>query len=224
MAVDARFMEAITSFIDAIISGLGTFARNVAESTGYFGIIVTMALESACIPLPSEVVMPLGGAFAQQGILNFWGVVFAGTAGNLIGSILAWWVGLKGGRPFIEKYGRYVLLSEHSLQTAERWFARHGESTVFFSRMLPIVRTFISLPAGIGKMPFRRFCLFTFIGAIPWNWLLTFLGFKLGEGWEEKYSKYYHEFQAVIAVLIVIGFVWFIWHHVRGRIKPKTNK
>jgi membrane protein DedA with SNARE-associated domain len=215
-------IEGIKSFIDYVISGLGNIALSILAATGYLGIIITMALESACIPLPSEVVMPFSGALAAEGRFDFWAVVFCGTIGNLIGSILAWWVGLKGGRPFIERYGRYVLLSEHSLETAERWFSRYGEVTVFFSRMLPIVRTFISLPAGIGKMPFGRFCLFTFIGAIPWNWLLTWIGFKVGAEWDTKYSKYYHDFQIVIAVLIVVGFVWFVVHHFKGRIKPKS--
>ena len=217
-------MEAILTFIDVVITGLGNFALGIVEALGYWGIIITMALESACIPVPSEVVMPAGGVLVNEGVFNFWDVVFAGTIGNLIGSIIAWWGGLKGGRPFIERYGRYILLSEHSLVTAERWFARYGEATVFFSRMMPIIRTFISLPAGIGKMPFRRFCLLTFVGSIPWNWLLTYLGYKLSEGWEEKYSKYYHDFQLVIAILIVIGVVWFIWHHVKGRIKPKNTE
>jgi membrane protein DedA with SNARE-associated domain len=215
-------ITAIKSFVDWVITGLGSIAMSILLATGYLGIIITMALESACIPLPSEVVMPFSGALAAKGEFDFWAVVFCGTIGNLIGSILAWWVGLRGGRPFIEKYGRYILLSEHSLDTAERWFSKYGEVTVFFSRMLPIVRTFISLPAGIGKMPFFRFCFFTFIGAIPWNWLLTYIGFKVGEGWEEKYSKYYHDFQLVIAVIIVGGFIWFIAHHVKGRIKPKA--
>lgn len=209
--------------LEQIITALGNFSLGILEATGYWGIIITMALESACIPLPSEVVMPFSGALAFKGVFSFWAVVFAGTIGNLIGSILAWYVGLKGGRPFIERYGRYILLSEHSLDTAEKWFSKYGEATVFFSRMLPIVRTFISLPAGIGKMPFLRFCLFTFIGAIPWNWLLTYIGFKVGENWEELYGKYFDKAHYVIFAVILIGFIWFIWHHVKGRIKPKAK-
>ena len=209
--------------IEQIITALGNFSLGILEATGYWGIIITMALESACIPLPSEIVMPFSGALAAKGVFSFWAVVFAGSIGNLIGSTLAWYVGLKGGRPFIERYGRYILLSEHSLHTAERWFSKYGEAIVFFSRMLPIIRTFISLPAGIGKMPFFRFCIFTFIGAVPWNWLLTYIGYKLGEGWEDKYGKYFHEAQYIIAGLIIIGLIWFIWHHVKGRIKPKAK-
>jgi membrane protein DedA with SNARE-associated domain len=215
-------LESVLNIIEAIISWLGNLALSIVEACGYYGIIITMALESACVPLPSEVVMPLGGALVAKGVYGFWAVVFAGTVGNLIGSITAWWVGLKGGRPFIERYGRYILLSAHDLERAERWFAKYGEATVFFSRMLPIVRTFISLPAGIGKMPLWRFCIFTFIGAIPWNWFLTYIGFKVGEQWDEKYSKYYHEFQYVIAALILIGIIWFIWHHVKGRMRSKS--
>jgi membrane protein DedA with SNARE-associated domain len=209
--------------IESILTALHNFAVWVFNTTGYLGIVITMALESACIPIPSEVVMPLGGAHAATGGFNFWLVVAAGTLGNLIGSIAAWWVGLKGGRPLIERYGRYILLSDHSLRTAERWFARHGEVTVFFSRMMPIIRTFISLPAGIGKMRLSRFCIYTVLGAIPWNWLLTWVGFEVGLNWEEKYGKYFHSFQKLIAVVIIIGFVWFVWHHVRGRIRPKPK-
>lgn len=209
--------------IETIIEALSNFALWIFDVTGYWGIIITMALESACIPLPSEVVMPYAGALAFQGHFSFWSVVFAGTIGNLIGSWIAWYVGLKGGRPFIERYGRYILLSEHTLETAEKWFNKYGEATVFFSRMLPIIRTFISLPAGIGKMPFWRFSVFTFIGAVPWNWLLTYLGYKLGEGWEDKYGKYFHEAQYIIAGIILLGIIWFIWYHVKGRIKPKTT-
>jgi len=209
--------------IETIIEALSNFALWIFDVTGYWGIIITMALESACIPLPSEVVMPYAGALAFKGLFSFWSVVFAGSIGNLIGSWIAWYVGLKGGRPFVERYGRYILLSEHSLETAEKWFTKYGEVTVFFSRMLPIVRTFISLPAGIGKMPFWRFSLFTFIGAVPWNLLLTYIGFKLGEGWEDKYGKYFDEAHHVIAGIIVVGIIWFIWHHLKGRIKPNAN-
>jgi membrane protein DedA with SNARE-associated domain len=216
-------IDGIKSSVGWITSGLGNFAMAILLATGYLGIVITMALESACIPLPSEVVMPFSGALAAKGDFSFWAVVLCGSLGNLIGSIIAWWVGMKGGRPFIERYGRYVLLSEHSLETAERWFSKHGEATVFFSRMLPIVRTFISLPAGIGRMPFAKFCFFTLIGAIPWNWLLTYIGFKLGEGWDTTYSHYYHDFQLVIAALILAGFAWFIVHHIRGRIMPKSE-
>ena len=121
----------------------------------------------------------------------------------------------------IIRYGRYILLSGHDLERAERWFARYGEATVFFSRMLPIIRTFISLPAGIGKMPVWRFSIYTFLGSVPWNLFLTWVGYELREDWDTKYSHLYHKFSLVIAVLIIIGIVWFIWHHVKGRVKPR---
>jgi len=205
--------------IHTLLSALAGFVIAVITYTSYWGIIFTMALESACIPLPSEVIMPFSGFLVSQGTLSFWLVIFAGTAGNLIGSLLAWWVGLKGGRPLIERYGRYILLSNHDLDRAERWFSRYGEATVFFSRMLPIVRTFISLPAGIGKMPLWRFCIYTFLGAIPWNWFLTMVGVKLGENWEDI-KQYFQRADIVIAVLLGIGIIWFIWRHMKGRLKP----
>ena len=204
--------------IDKILAALAGFVITVITYTSYWGIIFTMALESACIPLPSEVIMPFSGFLVSKGTLSFWPVIIAGTVGNLIGSLLAWWVGLKGGRPLIERYGCYLLLCRSDLDRAERWFSRYGEATVFFSRMLPIVRTFISLPAGIGKMPLWRFSIYTFLGAIPWNWFLATVGVKLGENWEEI-RGYFHNADIVIAVLLVMGIAWFIWHHVRGRIR-----
>jgi membrane protein DedA with SNARE-associated domain len=205
--------------IHKLLAALAGFVITVITYTSYWGIIFTMALESACIPLPSEVIMPFSGYLVSQGKLDFWMVIFAGTAGNLIGSLLAWWVGLKGGRPLIERYGRYILLTKHDLDRAERWFSRYGEVTVFFTRMMPIVRTFISLPAGIGKMPLWRFSVYTFLGAIPWNWFLATVGVKLGENWEDL-KQYFQRADIVIAALLLIGIAWFVRRHIKYRVKP----
>ncbi len=181
----------------------------LVQTLGHTGIFLGMLIESSNIPLPSEVIMPLGGYLAAIGKLNFWKVIFAGTLGNIVGSTISYYIGSYGGRPFIKKFGKYVLLSESHLDLADRWFKKHGESTVFFGRLLPVVRTFISLPAGISKMPFTKFIIFTAIGCIPWNWFLAWLGYKLGEnlGWVKPIL---HNFNYVIAALLAIGIFFFL--------------
>ncbi|TSC93579.1 MAG: snare associated golgi protein-like protein [Candidatus Berkelbacteria bacterium Licking1014_85] len=174
-------------------------------ATKYIGIFVLMVLESCGIPLPSEVTMPFSGYLVFQNQLNFWLVVFIGAFANLVGSLIAYAIGFYGGRPLIEKYGKYILLKKHDLQLAENWFAKWGRPTAFFSRMLPVVRTYISFPAGIAKMPIIQFSLYTFIGSLPWSWLLTLIGVKMGENWE-NIRQYFHI--ADIAILIII--IYFI--------------
>ena len=153
--------------IEAIITILSRFVIGTISAWGYTGILVTMAIESACIPLPSEIIMPFSGYLVTTGQFTMVGVTLAGALGNVVGSILAYYAGVWGGRPFVERYGPYMLLSHRDLETADRWFLKYGEAAVFFSRMLPVVRTFISLPAGIARMNFPRFVIFTFIGSIP---------------------------------------------------------
>ncbi len=140
---------------------VGSFIVNIISSLGYFGITILMALESACIPIPSEIIMPFSGFLVFAEKFSLWSVVLWGTIGNLIGSIIAYFVGYYGGRPLVEKYGKYILISHHELALADSWFQKYGGLSVFFSRLLPVVRTFISLPAGIARMPFLKFCLYT---------------------------------------------------------------
>jgi membrane protein DedA with SNARE-associated domain len=175
-----------------------------------------MVIESACIPLPSEVIMLYGGFQAEAGRLSFWWVVWAGVFGNLVGSLLTYWIGAKGGRQFLKRYGRYFLINEKHMDTADRWFAKYGELAAFFGRNLPVIRTFISLPAGIARMNFWKFTFYTFIGCIPWNLAMTFAGFKLGENWEtvEPYVKPFS--YGILGVLIVLV-LWFIFKNVRTR-------
>ncbi|HJY29369.1 MAG TPA: DedA family protein, partial [Pyrinomonadaceae bacterium] len=142
----AKIITILSGFIVATISALG-----------YGGIVLLMAIESACIPLPSEIIMPFSGYLVSTGELNLWGVAIAGAVGCVLGSLVAYWVGMYGGRPFIEKYGRYILLSRHDLDIADRWFAKHGEVIVFVSRLLPAIRTFIAFPAGVSRMNLPRF-------------------------------------------------------------------
>jgi len=202
------------SWASEILILLSDFVINTIELIGYWGIFLLMTLESACIPIPSEVIMPFSGFLASSGIFNFWWIVFLGSLGNLVGSLLAYWVGKTGGRILIEKYGRYFLVHPSELDHAQKWFASRGEATVFFSRMLPIVRTFISLPAGIAKMNLFRFSIYTFLGAIPFNLALTYIGFVLGENWENV-KKYFHGLDIIIVILLIGGVVWWIMRQIK---------
>jgi len=202
--------------ISAILSWLATLIISIISSTGYIGITLLMALESACIPIPSEVIMPFSGYLVSTGRFAFWQVVLWGAMGNLLGSAAAYWVGFYGGRRLVEKFGRYVLISEDDLALADRWFKKYGQIAVFFSRLLPVVRTFISLPAGIARMDFKKFCLYTVLGSLPWSFALAFVGLKAGENWD--YLKtYFHRFDIALVVLIIAGIAWWTWRHVHSR-------
>jgi len=183
---------------------------------GYWGIILLMALESATLPVPSEIVMPFAGFLVwEQGVMNLPGVILAGTIGCTLGSIAAYAVGYYAGRPVILRYGKYVLLSERHLVQAERWFARYGGKATFIARLLPIIRTVISLPAGISKMKFKPFVLYSFVGSLPWTAWLAYVGFWLGPNWEEIGSVF-----RGMDILVVVGavalIIWYV-HAVRKR-------
>ena len=174
--------------IDAVVI---PFLEALYERFGYIGVVIAMAIERAAIPLPSELILPFAGWSVSKGLTepltsspwSYWGAVIAGVVGNTLGSLASYAIGAYGGRPLVERYGKYVLISAHDLALADRWFARYGEATVFFSRMLPIVRTFISVPAGIARMPLWRFTLFSILGAVPWVMLLVWGGMQLGDHW-----------------------------------------
>ncbi len=184
------------------------FITQLISSWGYAGIFVTMTLESALIPIPSEVVIPFAGFLAYMGEMNIWLIVLVSSFANVTGSIIAYEIGKYLGRGFIERYGKYVLLNMKHLALIERWFDKFGSLTVLFSRMLPVVRTVNALPAGIGNMNFFKFCLYTFIGSIPWNLGLVLVGYLLKENWNilEKYSLYV-DILAILAVAVVIFFI-----------------
>jgi membrane protein DedA with SNARE-associated domain len=202
----AKIIEILSAFIVATISTLG-----------YGGVVLLMAIESACIPLPSEIIMPFAGYLVYKGQFNLWAVGVAGAVGCVIGSWVAYYVGLYGGRPLIEKYGRYVLLSSHDLDLADRWFARYGEVIVFASRLLPVVRTFIAFPAGIARMNITRFTVYTFLGSLPWCIGLAYVGQLLGEQWDknETLKTWFHRFDFLIGILIVLAVVWWVWRHIK---------
>ena len=180
-----------------------------------------MAIESACIPLPSEIIMPFSGYLVTTGQFTMLGVTLAGALGNVIGSIAAYYVGVWGGRPVVERYGPYVLLSRRDLDIADRWFARYGEAAVFVSRLLPVVRTFISLPAGVARMNFPRFVLFTFVGALPCCYSSQYIGVAMGERWDQL-REYFHEFDIVIGLALALAVAYFLWSHWPRR-QPKME-
>ncbi|MDP3998849.1 MAG: DedA family protein [bacterium] len=188
------------------------------SQVSYTGIFILMLLESALIPIPSEVTMLFSGFLASTGRFNFWLVVLAGAVGNLVGSWLAYWLGLWGEssvvRGLIRRFGKYVLISEEEFNRAEIWFNRYGEVIVFFSRILPVVRTFISLPAGIAKMNFWKFTIYTFIGSLIWSYFLTKIGFTLGANWAVL-ENYFRQFQYLIAGFLFIGIFWYALRKIR---------
>jgi membrane protein DedA with SNARE-associated domain len=183
---------------------------------GYQAIFVLMVLESACIPIPSEVTMVFGGFLVSRGELDFFWVAMIGTIANVIGSWIAYAVGYWGGRPLIERWGRYVFLRKHELDRAHDWFERHGEMAVFVSRLLPVIRTFISLPAGVARMPFGKFTLYTFLGCLPWTFALTWAGYALGNNWETV-LRYGEPITWAVAVACVGVIAWWVGKRYRAR-------
>ncbi len=197
-------------FLDPILLAI----KELVLSFGYFGVIVMMAIESANIPLPSEAIMPTAGFLVQQGKLNFHLSALAGAFGCLIGSIPSYLLGLYGGRPFLLKYGKYLLIKEKDLKLAEIWVDKFGDVTFFICRMLPVVRTFISFPAGVLKAHFGMFCLLTFVGSLLWCYCLTYIGIKFGENLE-AFVSIWHKFDIAIVLTCVILGSWYLYHHLK---------
>ena len=191
----------------------------VMTAGGYGGLALLMAVESACIPLPSEIILPFAGYLVSQGRMNLFLVATVGALGCNLGSAVAYAVGRYGGRPAIDRWGKYVLLRHHDLDLADRFFARFGAPAVLVGRMLPVVRTFIALPAGIGEMGQVRFHLYTFIGSWPWCFALAYVGMVLGERWASVpwLHTVFHYADIAIAALVVAAVVWFVWERRRRR-------
>ena len=203
--------------IGKIIELLSVFIVATISRLGYAGVVLLMAIESACIPLPSEIIMPFSGYLVYTGRFNLWAVGVAGAFGCVVGSLVAYWVGMYGGRPLIEKYGRYILLSSHDLDLADRWFDRFGEVIVFASRLLPAVRTFIAFPAGVARMNLKKFVIYTFAGSLPWCIGLAYVGQRLGEKWDKDptLKNLFHRFDFVIGIVLVIAVAWWVWRHIK---------
>ena len=208
--------EKILTILFAIIS-------HIVATTGYAGIAILMAIESACIPLPSELIMPFAGYLVFQGRFNLLWVATAGAIGCNLGSLAAYEIGCYGGRPLVERYGRWILMGQRELDWADRFFCRWGYLAVFIARLLPVIRTFIALPAGIARMPRARFHIYTFLGSWPWCLALAWLGMKLGENWRTL-GTYFHKFDAVIGVVLVVAILWFVWSHWQNRVGNQASQ
>jgi membrane protein DedA with SNARE-associated domain len=213
----AGLIGKLLAMIAKIITILSGFIVATISKMGYLGVVLLMAIESACIPLPSEIIMPFSGYLVSRGEMNLWGVGIAGAVGCVLGSLVAYWVGMYGGRPFIEKYGKYILLSRHDLDIADRWFAKYGEVIVFVSRLLPAIRTFIAFPAGVARMNLTRFVIYTFAGSLPWCLALAYVGQKLGEQWDkdDTLKTWFHRFDFLIGIAGVLFVTWWIWRHIK---------
>jgi membrane protein DedA with SNARE-associated domain len=206
----------VLAFIDQIVI---PFLQGLFDTVGYLGVTVAMAIESAMIPLPSELILPFAGFLVSDpsrveplthGAWGFWAVVVAATIGNTIGSLIAYAIGAWGGRPFLQRYGRYLLIRPHEIEIAERFFAKYGSATAFFSRLLPVVRTFISFPAGVARMPLGRFIVYSTAGAFLWSTILVYAGTVLGTNWVDIRHTL-QPFDMLIAVAFVGLVALFIW-------------
>lgn len=201
---------------EKIIVVLVQFITHVVHAGGYAGLVALMGIESACIPLPSEIIMPFAGYLAYLGHMNIYLAATAGAVGCNVGSVVAYWIGAKGGRPMVERYGHWVLMSHHDLDRMTHFFNKYGSITVLLARLLPVVRTFIAFPAGIAKMPQLRFHIYTFVGSWPWCYALAYVGMKLGEKWhtDPRFEEWFHRFHLAVEIALVAGIIWFVWSHL----------
>ncbi|MGE5270830.1 MAG: DedA family protein [Thiohalocapsa sp.] len=205
--------------LEHITGALAGFVIATIAAGGYLGIVLLMAIESACIPLPSEIIMPFSGYLASTGRFDLVLAATAGAAGCNLGSTIAYLAGRYGGRMFIERWGGIILISRRDLAAADRFFLRYGGVAVLIGRLLPVVRTFISLPAGIARLPLLRFQIYTFVGSWPWCFALAYVGYKLGEHWnsDPRLRAFMHRFDVVVLAFIVLAVAWYVWRHFHHR-------
>jgi len=201
--------------IDKILSGLSGLIIGTISALGYGGIVLMMAIESACVPLPSEVIMPFSGSLVASGRFGLNKVAIAGAVGCLLGSYVAYFAGAHGGRRFLERHGRWLLIAPHELEVADRFFEKWGSPAVFFSRLLPVVRTFIAFPAGVARMRLLPFTIYTLIGSYIWCLVLAYAGLKLGQHWKEL-APYFHRFDTAIGLLLAIGIGLLLYNRIKG--------
>ena len=204
-----------------LLISLGQFSIQVILFLGYPGILILMAMESMMVPLPSELVMPFAGFLASQGKLNLALIIVYSSLGSLLGSLLSYYIGKYGGYKLVLKYGKYLFLDAHDLEKTEQWFARRGSKTIFLSRFIPVVRHLISIPAGIGKMDLKKFCIYTIAGATLWNTILAYFGYILGKNWE-MVRKYMEFLSLPITIIVLVLGIFMIYRHVRH--KKSTGK
>ena len=209
--------------IEHILSVLAGFVIAVISAGGYLGIALLMAIESACIPLPSELIMPFAGYLVSTGEFNIWLAATAGALGCNLGSIVAYEAGKRGGRPFVERWGKYLLIGPDELDAADRFFARWGSAAVLIGRLLPVIRTFIAFPAGVARMRLLPFHLYTFVGSWPFCFALALVGRELGERWnsDPRLKAAFHQLDAVILGVLVIAVALYIWHRINGLRKSR---
>jgi membrane protein DedA with SNARE-associated domain len=207
--------------IQGILGALAAFIVATISALGLGGIVAMMAIESACIPLPSEVIMPFAGYLVSLGHFSLIAAATAGAIGCNLGSAIAYAVGQYGGRPFVERWGGYLLITRQDLDWSERFFARFGGLAVFIGRLLPVVRTFIALPAGVARMPLVKFHLYTFVGSWLWCFALAYIGMKLGKAWDSDPTLHsiMHRFDTVIVALLAVAIALYIWRHLRHRVR-----
>jgi len=214
----AILAETMSEHILAALAGL---IISIISGSGYFGVVLLMAIESSCIPLPSEIIMPFAGYVlaASQGKL-LW-IATAGAIGCNLGSLPPYWLGAWGGRPAVERFGRFILLNRHDLDRTEHFFQKYGGLTVLVGRLLPVVRTFIALPAGIARMPQMRFHLYTFLGSWPWCYVLAYVGMKLGSKWntDPRFQAIFHRFHLAVEVVLLALIIWFVSSHWKNRMR-----
>ncbi|MBU6447636.1 DedA family protein [Patescibacteria group bacterium] len=202
--------------LNHLLSGITSFVVNAISSGGYIAIAALMVIESAAVPLPSEVIMPFSGYLAATGRFSLLGVALAGAIGSLIGSLVLYFIGSIGGRPLVEKYGKYILINEADLQRADRFFARYGSFSNFIARVVPIVRTFISFPAGLSKSEIKRFMTGSFAGSFIWSLFLGWIGLVLGQNWQQL-RAYFHGLDILVVLLAAVVLVWYIRKHMSLR-------
>ncbi len=201
--------------MEFILEWLSSIIISVIEASSYAGIFVLMALESANIPIPSEIIMPFAGYLVFAGKLDFLWVVFWGALGNLAGSLASYYLGYFGGWRALQKYGKFLFIASRDLDMADTWFAKYGTIIILLSRVLPVVRTFISFPAGVARMNVLKFSLYTFVGSLLWSYLLTYIGVIMGENW--KYLEaYFRRFDWVIGVVLILCGGWWVWRHIKN--------
>jgi membrane protein DedA with SNARE-associated domain len=201
--------------MEQVLDFLGGIVISLISGLGYGGVFIAMVLESACIPLPSEIILPFAGYMVFVGKFSYWKITLVATLANVTGGLLAYFLGKYGGRPFLLKYGRFFLISEEKLKITDKFFQKYGEITVFFGRMLPVIRTFISLPAGIGRMSALKMSVYTFLGSLPWCALLIWSGYELGENWNTL-KTIFHRFHIIIGIcgavsVLFIAFLILVW-------------
>jgi membrane protein DedA with SNARE-associated domain len=199
-----------------LISVLTGFVVNTISHAGYAGVALLMGLESSAIPIPSEIIMPFAGYLVSAGRFTLLGITLAGAIGSAIGSAVLYGIGYYGGRPLIDRYGKYILINHNDVNNAEKFFTKYGNLSNFIGRLLPVVRTFISFPAGVSKVNFKSFLLYSFIGSFIWSAFLGYIGLKLGENWP-KLRDYLHGLDYFIVAVIVLAVIWYVRRHLKGR-------